>query len=244
MDNRTIFSKTGKGSLEISKKSIKLAAEERQALILVDGRSTLAELEEKLNKIAPPRMRAIFEKLLELDLIRIFVTKGGPDSISPLSGANTTGIGVQEITEDDLDFTAFAPVAASNTLKDIEDRRRAAAEAESKAAEEAAVREKARQAEVARLTGEKAEKEAKALAEARERARLEEEAKRRALAEAQTRAAAELKVREESARKAREEAERTARVAAELKAREESERKAREEAERKARAAADRKSVV
>ena len=37
MDNRSIFSKTGKGSLEISKKSIKLSSEERQALILVDG---------------------------------------------------------------------------------------------------------------------------------------------------------------------------------------------------------------
>ena len=47
MDNRTIFSKTGKGSLEISKKTIKLASDERQTLILVDGKSNLGEIEEK-----------------------------------------------------------------------------------------------------------------------------------------------------------------------------------------------------
>jgi hypothetical protein len=144
MDNRTIFSKTGRGSLEITNKSIKLAAEERQALILVDGKSTLAELEEKLSKVAPPRLRAIFDKLLELDLIRVFVTKGGPDSISPMPGGVVAGIGVQEITEDDLDFTAFAPVTPANDgAKVVEERRRASEEAEKRAAAERMAREAA-----------------------------------------------------------------------------------------------------
>ena len=48
MDKRTIFSKTGKGSLEIAKKNIKLSSEERQALILVDGKSNLGDMEEPL----------------------------------------------------------------------------------------------------------------------------------------------------------------------------------------------------
>ena len=197
MDNRTIFSKTGRGSLEITKKGIKLAADERQALILVDGKSNLGELQEKLGKIAPPRMQAIFERLLELDLIRIFVTKGGPDSIISIAG-----IGVQEITEDDLDFTAFAPVTparpANEGTKASEAQRRAAEEAKKQAAAEQKAREaaelKAREivARAAREAAEhkareEAERKARAHAEARERGRLEEEAKRRAIAQHQAR---------------------------------------------------------
>jgi hypothetical protein len=272
MDNRTIFSKTGKGALEISKKAIKLSSEERQALLLVDGKSSLAQMEEKLGKIPPPRLRAIFEKLIELDLIRQFVTKGGPDSIIPSAGSPSAAMQVQEITEDDLDFTALAPVASSNSVKEIEARRqaaevaeRAAREAEArrrveadklareaadkKAREDALLRERARLAEEARrkadaerLARDAAEQKARAEAEARERARLAEEAKRKADAEKAAREAAERKAREEAERKAREEAERKAREEAERKAREEAERKAREEAERKAREEAERKA--
>ncbi len=244
MDNRTIFSKTGRGSLEITKKSIKLAAEERQALILVDGKSTLAELEAKLSKVSPIRLRAIFDNLLALDLIRVFVTKGGPDSISPMPGGVVAGIGVQEITEDDLDFTAFAPVTPAKSADQvIDEKRRAAEEAEKRAAAERIAKEQAeRQAREAA--------ELKAREEAARIAREEAERKAREEAERKAREAAELKAREEAARiareaaerKAREEAERQAREAAELKAREEAARIAREAAERKAREEAERQA--
>ena len=246
MDNRTIFSKTGKGSLEISKKSLKLSSDERQALILVDGKSSLGQLEEKLNRVPPVKLRAIFEQLLAFDLIREFITKGGPDSVMAVPGSAAAAMRVMEITEDDLDFTAFAAVVKNNPVQETSAQRQAA-EAAAKQAGEAAER-KARD-DAAR----KGQEEALL----RERARLAEETKRKGLEEAARKAAdeaarlareaAERKVsgeaaqaaREEAAHKAREVVARATQAEAERKAREEAERKTREQAEREARANAE-----
>ena len=235
MDNRTIFSKTGKGSLEISKKAIKLSSEERQALILVDGKSNLTLLEEKLNRVPPLRLRTIFEHLLELDLIREFVTKSGPDSIMPAPGSAAAAIRVQEITEDDLDFTAFASVTPAKPTPQSEDQRKANEAADAERREQVS-RQKA---EVERKAREAAELAARQAAESK--AKDEAERKGREAAELAARQAAESKAKDEAERKAREAAELAARQAAETKAKEEAERKAREEAERAAREAAERK---
>src|ERR1700712_951356 len=102
MDKRTIYSKTGKGSLEISKKTIKLASDERQTLILIDGKSNIGEIEEKVSRISPNHRPASLERLTELHLVREFVTKQGPDSIMPTLGGPTARK-VEEISEEDHD---------------------------------------------------------------------------------------------------------------------------------------------
>ena len=270
MDNRTIFSKTGKGSLEISKKSLKLSSEERQALILVDGKSTLGQLEEKLNRVPPVKLRAIFEHLLAFDLIREFITKAGSDSVMAVPGSAAAAMRVVEVTEDDLDFTAFAAVVKNNPIQENPAQRQAAEAAaththalEAKRKAEALAREAAERKaheDAARKAHEEAERKARENAarkvqeeaQLRESARLAEEAKRKALEEAARKAQeeaarlardeAERKAREEAARKAQEEAARLAREEAERKAREEAARKAQEEAARLAREDAARKA--
>jgi len=246
MDNRTIFSKTGKGSLEISKKSLKLSSEERQALILVDGKSTLEQLEEKLNRVPPVKLRAIFEHLLAFDLIREFITKAGPDSVMAVPGSAAAAMRVVEVTEDDLDFTAFAAVVKNNPVQETAAQRQAAETAATQAREqeakrkaEALVREAA-----ARKALEDAARKVQEEAQSRERARLAEEAKRKVLEEATRKAREEAarKTQEVAARQAREDAERQAREEAARKTQEDAARQAREEAERQAREEAARKA--
>lgn len=234
MDNRTIYSKTGKGSLEISKKTIKLASDERQTLILIDGKSNIGEIEEKLSRISPIRLRAILERLSELDLVREFVTKQGPDSIMPTLGG-PTAMRVEEISEEDLDFTALVPAAAgnSNSAKELEDRRLAAmkAEEEARVAREAAARAAAEAESIRRIEEEarrKVEEEYRLKDEAEARRKAEEDARRRVEEEARR------KVEEEARRKAEEEARRRAEEDARRKAEEEARRKLEEEARRKA----------
>ena len=245
MDNRTIFSKTGRGSLEITKKSIKLSSDERQALILVDGKSNLADMEQKLTRIAAPKLRAIFEKLLELDLIREFISKTGPDSLMPTPGSASAAMQVQEISEEDLDFTALAPVASPNSVKEIEARRLVAEAAERQAREETSRRlqeqqarllaenEIKRKAEAERQARENAERKARDEATARERARMAEEAKRKTEGERLAREAEEQKARAEA------EARERARLEEEARRKAVAERLARDAAERKARAEAE-----
>ncbi|HEX4327179.1 MAG TPA: AsmA-like C-terminal region-containing protein [Burkholderiales bacterium] len=240
MDKRTIYSKTGKGSLEISKKTIKLASDERQTLILVDGKSNMGDIEEKLSRITPIRLRAIMDRLTELDLIREFVTKQGPDSIMPSLGG-PTAMKVEEIGEEDLDFTALVPAAASNTVKEVEERREAAlrAEEDARVAREAAAKSAAEADSIRRI-----EEEARRKVEEEYRLKAEEEARRKAEEEARRRAEEEArrKIEEEARRKLEEEARLRAEEEARRKAEEEARRKAEEEARRRAEEEARRKA--
>ena len=247
MDKRTIYSKTGKGSLEISKKTIKLAGDERQTLILVDGKSNVGEIEEKLSRVSTVRLRAILDRLNGLDLIREFVTKQGPDSIMPTLGG-PTAMRVEELGEEDLDFTALASVAnGSDGAQEVEERRQAAQRAADEAAHARAEEAQHAAAEAARR---KAAEEAqqRAAAEAAERKRAEEEAAARARAEEESLRRAQEEARrkfeEDSRRKAAEEAAARARAEedARRRAEEEARRKAEEEARRKADDEARRKA--
>ncbi|HEY4375472.1 MAG TPA: hypothetical protein VGN52_26350 [Burkholderiales bacterium] len=248
MDNRTIFSKTGKGSLEISKKTIKLASDERQTLILVDGKSNLGEIEEKLSRISTMRLRAIMDRLVELDLVREFVTKQGPDSIMPSLGG-PTAMRVEEL--DELDFTALVPSASANTAKEAEDGRQAAEqaetdarikrEAEAKVAAEMAERRRAEEQAAARARTEaearqRAEDEARRRAEDETRRKAEDDARRRAEEEARRKAEEDTRRRaeDEARRKAEEDARRRAEDEARRKAEDDARRRAEEEARRRA----------
>ena len=116
MDNGSIFSKTGKGSLEITKKTIKLSSEERQALILVDGKTNFGELQEKLARIPPPKLRAVFDKLASLELIREFVARAAPAAALAASETSSAPSVATLDADAELDFTALispAPAKAS-----------------------------------------------------------------------------------------------------------------------------------
>jgi hypothetical protein len=239
MDKRTIYSKTGKGSLEISKKTIKLASDERQTLILVDGKSNVGEIEEKLSRVSPVRLRAILDRLSELDLVREFVTKQGPDSIMPSLGG-PTAMRVEEL--DELDFTALsAAPAGADPAQEVEQRRQAAQAAEAQAAQVRAQEAQRRQAE--EESRRRADEEAARVraAEEAQRQKEAEESRRRAEEEARRKAEEEArrKAEEEARRKAEEESRRRAEEEARRKAEEESRRRAAEEAERRQREEAE-----
>ena len=226
MDNRSIFSKTGKGSLEIAKKALKLSSEERQALILVDGKSCYEDLQEKLSRIQPVKLRAVFERLLGLELIREFVGKSGGQnaasgyaSTSQPAPAATTAASLLDDGEE-LDFTSLAP--AASVSNDIAALRQATAEAE-----------KARQLREAGLHNEQTQKAAEEAA----RAHAAEEAARASREEALRKVQAHKAAQAEAARaRAAEEQARikaeSDQLAAEQRAREEKERQEREEVAR------------
>ena len=244
MDNGCIFSKTGKGSLEITKKTIKLSSEERQALILVDGKTNFGELQEKLARIPPPKLRAVFDKLASLELIREFVARAAPASAMAASETSSAPSVATLEADAELDFTAlmspasakaFAPVAAldfselapaSNTSSPASKPAAAGASATNTA-------EEARKFQEMMFGGGQADQAAQAAKQAEAAAALRKAEAARKVAEDQARRKAEAEriAREEAARKA--DAERVAlEEAARKAAEEETRRKAAEQAER------------
>ena len=247
MDNRSIFSKTGKGSLEIAKKTLKLSSEERQTLILVDGKSNYADLQEKLSKIQPVKLRAVFERLIELGLIREFVGKSNAPEVAPATpeasgAAPRTGQPAIELIDggEELDFTALVPAAsASNNLAAL---RQAATAADEPADDPsgAALRDALAQSFAVEAAGTPSPEEAAHAS--REEAMRKVQAHKAAQAEAARVAAAKAEAArvaaaEAEAARARA-AEEQARVAAE-KAAEQAAKQAAEQAKEQARAAAE-----
>ena len=255
MDRRTVLTKTAKGLMEVTGKTSLLPRDLRNVLSQVDGKATVGDLHQKLDKFTEPKLIDTLGKLVKDGFVREFVS--APASVSPPSQ-------VPIVQEDaDLDFTALisrppsrAEVTAQNSAEADEVARQVAqararqdtdsrgkAEAEAKAKREAEEKAKREAEERARREAEakaRAEAEAKAKREAEERARKEAEAKARAAqAEARARAEAEAKAKREAEERARREAEAKARAEAEAKAKREAEERARREAEAKARAEAE-----
>jgi hypothetical protein len=256
MDRRTVLTKTAKGLMEVTGKTSLLPRDLRNVLSQVDGKATVGDLHQRLDKFSEAKLIDTLGKLVKDGFVREFVT--APASVSPPSQ-------VPIVQEDaDLDFSALiskppsrAEVTAQNSAEADEVSRQVAqararldtdalgktevdarvrAEAEAKAKREA--EERARRESEGKA---KAEAEARAKREAVERARKEAEAKARAAeAEARARAEAEAKAKREAEERARKEAEAKARAAeAEARARAEAEAKAKREAEERARREAD-----
>jgi hypothetical protein len=252
MDRRTVLTKTAKGLMEVTGKTSLLPRDLRNVLSQVDGKATVGDLHQKLDKYTETKLLDTLGKLSKDGFVREFVS--APASISPPSQ-------VPIVQEDmDLDFTALmskppnrAEVSAQ-TKAEFEDvarqvaQARARQEVDAKTRAEADSRAKAEAAAKARAEG-----EARAKREAEERARKEadERAKREAAERAAKEAAekarreAEEKAKREAEEKAKREAEDRARREAEAKreaeerARKEAEARAKAEAEAKARAEAD-----
>ncbi|HET9043380.1 MAG TPA: hypothetical protein VFN70_09550 [Burkholderiales bacterium] len=258
MDRRTVLTKTAKGLMEVTGKTSLLPRDLRNVLSQVDGKATVGDLHQKLDKFSEAKLIDTLGKLVKDGFVREFVS--APASVSPPSQ-------VPIVQEDaDLDFTALiskppsrAEVTAQNSAEADEVSRQVAqararqdgdargkAEADARARADADAKAKREADERARRESEakaKAEADARAKREAEERARRESEAKAKAEAEAKAKREAEERARKEAEAKARAaEAEARARAEAEAKAKREAEERARREAEAKARAEAEAKA--
>src|SRR6202521_5657069 len=101
MDRTTVFSKTGKGLLEIKNKSNRLSKDQFRVLNLVDGKATLDDLVEK-GRITEVELRKVLSALSEGGFIKEFthpnaVTDYGSGTIPPVPPSGSY--------VDDLDFT-------------------------------------------------------------------------------------------------------------------------------------------
>ena len=101
MDKSTVFSKSGKGLLEIKSKSNRLSKDEFRVLNLVDGRVSLQDLVEK-SRIALPDLRKILSVLSEGGFIKDLTTAGGT---APVGSQTPRPAGNADAGVDDLDFT-------------------------------------------------------------------------------------------------------------------------------------------
>ena len=254
MNRNAVFSKTGKGLLEIKNKANRLSKDQYRVLNLVDGKANLVDLADKA-KVSEIEVRKILGGLSDGGYVKEFA--------NPADYAGST-VPPSASYADDLDFTAilgpsqsakpgFYQSAALEQRQREEAERKASEAAATRAREEADRRSKeeadnrARAEAAARKVREDAERRAREEHERQERQvddirnRAENERKAREEAERRVREAKEAAVRKleqdklEAERRAKEEAERRVKIQAEARARVEADKRAREDAERKAR---------
>jgi len=262
MNRTTVFSKTGKGLLEIKNKSNRLSKDQFRVLNLVDGKATLDDLVDK-GRIAEVELRKVLHSLSEGGFIKEFTN---PTATGDYTSVTIPPVPPSTSYVDDLDFTqilgpskpskpGFYQSAQTEQRQREEAERKASEAAASRAREEADRRAKddaarrAREEEMARRVREDAERKAKEEQARREkleaemRYRLEEpkRAKEEAERRAREKLEAEARAKEEAERKVREEAERRAKIQAEAAARVEAERKRKEDEERKRKEDEERK---
>ena len=234
MDKKTIYSKTGKGVLEIKNKAGKLARDLVKVLTLIDGKSTVAELIAK-SKLSDADIDRSLLQLTTGGYIKEFSNTSGSASSTPLESSYV----------DDLDFTSsLAPgknpyQSAQTEFRQRESADRVKAEEEAKKKREEEERLKKEQAlrqardEAARLAKVEAERKAKEAAALKLREETERKAKLEAEALAQTQR--DLGKILEAERKALEQSDRTKQGAFEREAQENAERRNREDAQRQRR---------
>jgi hypothetical protein len=256
MDHRIVYSKTGKGVLEIKNKAGKLSRELAKVLGLVDGKSSVDDLIAKSN-LSEANVARVLKQLEDRGYVKEFSSLSGAMSSASSSGSSSY--------VDDLDFTKtlspgkriYSNSLAEMRARESADREKAEADArreraltEERSKNQAAQKVREEAARLARIEAERKAKEAAALkvGQASERKKQQQasdmtkttrdlakilEAERRALEKSarQKKEDQAPKTKEESARLAKEEVERKRREAEE-RARAEEERKRREEEER------------
>ena len=251
---KSVYAKTPKGVLEVKNRTAKLTREEGTVFMMVDGKSTVADLLKK-SGMGDMRLNYAIEKLTTDGFIKIFSAPApvaGPPPATAATMASVVPAG--QTSSDDLDFTSPTTMSKLNAEAAVRTKAEAEAKARALAAARAAAEAKVRQEAEARARAlaeakAKAESEAKLKAEAAARAaaeaRIKAEAEAKAAANAQTRAAAEARVKAAMEAKARADAEAKARAEAETQAKVEAEAKgaaenrAKREAESRARAEVD-----
>jgi len=239
MDRRTVLTKTAKGLMEVTGKTSLLPRDLRNVLSQVDGKATVGDLHQKLDKFTETKLLEALARLARDGFVREFVS--APASISPPSQ-------VPIVQEDvDLDFSALIskpPTKAevtAQTKAEADEVARQVAEARAKEGGAASARAEA-EARAKREAEDRAKREAAARREADEKARREAEARAKQEAEARAKREAEERARKGAEEKARREAEERARKEAEEKTRREAEARAKREAEERARKEAEEKT--
>ncbi len=229
MNPKTIYTKTGKGMLEMKNKS--LPKDISRVLTLIDGKSSVSSILGKEDRSGEAKLREMLKKLENDGYIRVFST--GPETMFSGDLDFTKGVIVSEIKADVYNEAKARQQAQSQTFS----RPGATQPPPRPGATQPPPRQPLTQPSIHDLA--RIEAEARAKKEAEEKPRKEAEAKARAEAEARARAEAEAKAKREAEAKARAEAEARARAEAEAKAKREAEAKARAETEARARAEAE-----
>jgi len=235
MDRRTVLTKTAKGLMEVTGKTSLLSRELRSVLTQVDGKATVGDILQKLDKYTESKLFDTLGKLTKDGFVREFVS--APTSISPPSQMPI----VQEEGED-LDFTKLTsrpPARAAESARQSAEaddvaRQVASARAKDEAKAKAKRETEAKEAEKAkRAADEKAKREAeeRAKREAKEKARRELDDKAQREAEEKAQRQADEKARREAAERAKREEEEQARRALEERERRETEERTRKERE-------------
>ena len=98
MDKESLFSKTGKGLLEIKSKSNRLSREHVRVLTLVDGKARFSDIAAQ-TRMPEPDLRKIVTQLCDGGFIKE-LTAAGSEAASRSSAGESATSG-----EDDLDFT-------------------------------------------------------------------------------------------------------------------------------------------
>ena len=252
MDKKTIYSKTGKGVLEIKNKAGKLSKDLVKVLTLIDGKSNMADLLAKA-KFDDAEMDKAITQLSAGGYIKEF-----SNTSTGVSSAGSGPGGGSYV--DDLDFTSSLtssksknPYQSAQTewrQRESADRAKAEVDAKKKREEEDQLKKeqasKLAREESGRLAKVEAERKLKEAAAMKTREETERKANIEAEAMAQTTRdlqkilEAERKALEESEKKKQEEAARRGSQEAEARSREEAERKRREDEERQRKEAEDR----
>src|SRR3954466_8841392 len=240
MDNKIIYSKTGKGVLEIKNKAGKLARDLVKVLTLVDGKCTVADLISK-SKFSDAEMNKALGDLTTAGYIKEFANTS--------TGTKSGGAGSYV---DDLDFTSsltptknvyqnaqseFRQRETADRAKAEEDAKRKRDQEDEQKKQEAGKLAREESARLAKIEAERKVKEAAAL-KLREEAERKEEAQAEAMAQTQRDLSKVLEVE----RQAFEQAERKKLEQQHMRTSENAARRAREEAEQRIRAEQERRS--
>ncbi|OFZ70725.1 MAG: hypothetical protein A2Z01_11665 [Betaproteobacteria bacterium RBG_16_58_11] len=70
MDLSRVYTKTSKGILDGNTKSRELTREHGRVLALIDGKSSVSDLHEKISRLSESRLGEILDELAELGMIR------------------------------------------------------------------------------------------------------------------------------------------------------------------------------
>src|SRR5260221_2781942 len=104
MDRSTVFTKTGKGTTQANQKSASLSKDLMKVLKVIDGKSNLGQIMEKVEMDKGPAEIAL-NKLVKDGFARIFETR--KDEADPFATEK----------EDDFDFTAPGKLAPGATQR-------------------------------------------------------------------------------------------------------------------------------
>ena len=231
MDNKTIYSKTGKGVLEIKNKAGKLPKDLVKVLTLIDGKSTVDDLTAK-SKLSDAEIGKALGDLTTGGYIKEFTNTS--------TGTQSGGAGSYV---DDLDFTSslspgknvYQNAQSEWRQRETADRAKAEQEAKLKRDEEERLKKEqgAKQAREEGVRLAKIEAERKAKEAAGQKLREESERKAKVEGEVMAQTQRDLSKILEAERKAFELAERKKLEEQQQKAEEEAKRRGRDEAERK-----------